>query len=121
MDMDSYTRFALALVLVLGLIFVAAALLRRFGPMSPMTRMGRAGRRRLQIVEAAMVDPRRRLMLVRRDDREHLLLIGGTHDLVVETGIVPPDPPAALEPGEPSPPDGPSFRAILGRMSGGTP
>jgi flagellar protein FliO/FliZ len=33
------------------------------------------------------VDAKRRLVLVRRDDREHLLLLGATQDVVVESGI----------------------------------
>jgi len=36
-----------------------------------------------------MVDKRRRLVLIRRDDQEHLVMIGGPQDLVIETGITP--------------------------------
>lgn len=43
--------------------------------------------KRLGLVEAASVDGRRRLLLVRRDNIEHLILTGGPIDLVVETGI----------------------------------
>jgi hypothetical protein len=57
--------------------------MRRFGP---NMRLGRPGR--LGVVETIAIDSRRRLLLVRRDDVEHLLLIGGTADLVVESGIV---------------------------------
>lgn len=87
MDMESYTRFVFSLLVVLGMIFVVAALLRRFGPVGPGMRARRGAQRRVQVVEATMLDPRRRLLLVRRDDREHLLLIGGGNDVVVETGI----------------------------------
>lgn len=48
--------------------------------------MGRRGQR-IGISEYHEVDKTRRLVLVRRDNVEHLLLIGGTHDVVVETGI----------------------------------
>lgn len=44
--------------------------------------------RRLEIVEHANLDGRRKLVLIRRDDVEHLLLTGGPIDVVVETGIV---------------------------------
>ncbi|MGB8313706.1 MAG: hypothetical protein WCE69_04395 [Aestuariivirga sp.] len=47
---------------------------------------GRKGQR-LGISEYHEIDKTRRLVLVRRDDTEHLLLIGGAHDLVVESGI----------------------------------
>jgi hypothetical protein len=43
--------------------------------------------RRLGVVETASVDSKRKLVLVRRDDVEHLLIIGGPVDMVVETGI----------------------------------
>lgn len=50
---------------------------------------GIVGRRngRLGITDFCVVDKNRRLVIVRRDNVEHLLLIGGTHDLVVEVGI----------------------------------
>ena len=43
---------------------------------------------RLAVMDAAIVDSRRRLVLVRRDDIEHLILIGGPTDVVVEQNIV---------------------------------
>ncbi len=43
--------------------------------------------KRLEVVDHASVDGRRRLVLVRRDNVEHLIMIGGPVDVVVETGI----------------------------------
>ena len=43
--------------------------------------------KRLAIVETATVDPKRTLYLFRRDDVEHLVMIGGPVDVVVEQGI----------------------------------
>lgn len=43
--------------------------------------------RRLGVVEHASVDGRRRLILVRRDGVEHLIMTGGPVDVVIETGI----------------------------------
>ena len=48
---------------------------------------GRNRRTRLAVLDAAAVDDRRRLVLVRRDDVEHLILIGGPTDVVVEQDI----------------------------------
>jgi flagellar protein FliO/FliZ len=84
---DAYPRYLAALVFVLGLIGVFAWLLRRFGPPA---RFRVSGRHRLSIVEIAPIDARRRLVLLRRDDTEHLILLGQTQDLVIETGIAPP-------------------------------
>jgi flagellar protein FliO/FliZ len=71
-----------ALVFVLALIGLVAWLMRRFGP---ALRLGRVGR--LRLVETIALDSRRRLVLVRRDETEHLLMIGGAGDVVIETGI----------------------------------
>jgi flagellar protein FliO/FliZ len=82
MDFDLYLRFALALILVLGLIALLAWLLRRFGMGVKMTKG-----RRLGIVEVQMLGPRHRMMLIRRDDVEHLVIVGPGSETVVERGI----------------------------------
>lgn len=53
---------------------------------------GRNRKARLAVMDATAVDSHRRLVLVRRDDVEHLILIGGPSDVVVEQNIrlVPP-------------------------------
>lgn len=89
MDGENYLRFILALVLVVGLLALTAFLLRRSG-LAP--KLGRG--RRLSMIEALPLGPRHRLVLVRRDDVEHLLLIGPQGDVVVESGI-PASPTAA--------------------------
>ena len=43
--------------------------------------------RRLQIVEIAAIDSRRRVVLLRRDETEHLVLLGSGNDLVIESDI----------------------------------
>ncbi len=60
---------------------------------------------RLGVVEQASVDSRRRLVLIRRDGVEHLIMTGGPVDMVIETGIQAPQPEhAASAAAEPSPP-----------------
>lgn len=54
--------------------------------------------RRLDVVEQAHVDGRRRLILIRRDDVEHLIMTGGPVDVVIETGIAGPLAAAPAEP-----------------------
>ncbi len=91
MDTEVYFKFVLALVFVVALIAVIGWLARRMGLGGAPIRRGR--RRRLAIVEMLALDSKRRLVLVRRDDREHLLVIGGQSDLAIERNIpVPPDP-----------------------------
>lgn len=48
---------------------------------------GRNRKTRLAVMDATAVDNHRRLVLVRRDDVEHLILIGGPTDVVVERDI----------------------------------
>jgi flagellar protein FliO/FliZ len=79
-------RFAGALVLVLGLIALAGFLARRLG-LGGTGPMRGPRSRRLGVAEAFTLDPKRRLVLVRRDDVEHLLLLGPDTDLVIESGI----------------------------------
>jgi flagellar protein FliO/FliZ len=45
---------------------------------------------RIEVIEQASMDGKRRLVLIRRDEVEHLLLTGGPVDVVIETGIAPP-------------------------------
>jgi len=42
---------------------------------------------RLAVMEQASVDGKRKLVLIRRDDVEHLIMTGGPVDVVIETGI----------------------------------
>lgn len=87
-DMPGAARFIFAFVLVLGLIIAGAYLWRRFGA-GPLATVGPRGRQpRLAVIDATAIDARRRLVLVRRDNTEHLLMIGGPTDLVVEPNIV---------------------------------
>ncbi|QKV17684.1 flagellar biosynthetic protein FliO [Oricola thermophila] len=52
---------------------------------------GRGRQPRLAVVDAAAIDSHRRIVLVRRDDVEHLVMIGGHNDLVIESGISGPE------------------------------
>lgn len=91
MDLDIILRFTLALLFVLALIGLFAWAARRFGltgRLGPV--MGKT--RRLRVVEVQPIDPKTRLVLLRRDDVEHLVLVGPAGGLVVESGIRGPNP-----------------------------
>ena len=79
-------QFSITVVVVFGLIAVVYWLVRRYSA-GGLGRIGRGRVPRLAIVDAMSVDGRRRLVLVRRDNVEHLILIGGPSDLVVEPTI----------------------------------
>src|ERR1700710_1334568 len=84
--------FLFAFIAVLALIGVAAWLVRRFATNRLGANTNRGRMPRLAVIDAAAVDGRRRLVLVRRDNIEHLLMIGGPTDIVVEPNIVRPMP-----------------------------
>ncbi|OSQ39696.1 flagellar biosynthetic protein FliO [Thalassospira mesophila] len=85
MDMESYFRFVAALVFVLALIGLIALLARRFVPGARTVNRGK--KRRLALIEVLPLDTKRRLVLLRRDDTEHLIVLGPNGDLVVERNI----------------------------------
>ena len=87
MEFWGYLKFLLALVFVLGLIGLLATLARRMGVGFPAAALKRIKSRRLSVVEVTSIDGRRRLVLVRRDDTEHLILLGPSSELVIERGI----------------------------------
>lgn len=94
-DIVSYIA---SFLFVLALIGACAWLLRRFvleGGGVTGARMFQGQKSRLGVVEGIAVDGRRRLILIRRDDVEHLILTGGPNDVVVETDIEPPKVPAS--------------------------
>ncbi|NKK44723.1 flagellar biosynthetic protein FliO [Rhizobium leguminosarum] len=85
------SRFLLAaggVGLALLLLIIVLWVIRSRAP-SPFVRGGRNRQPRLQVLDAAAVDARRRLVLVRRDDVEHLIMIGGPSDIVIESRILP--------------------------------
>src|ERR1700742_519579 len=103
--MTGTLTFIFAFVVVLGLIALAAWLVRRFAGNRLGANTNRGRMPRLAVIDAAAVDGRRRLVLVRRDNIEHLLMIGGPTDIGVEPNIVRPMPardqmprPAGAEP-----------------------
>ena len=97
MDLADLARAIFALVLTLGLVGLAAVAARRFGP-EWMVRLQRPrAERRLAIVESLPLDPARRLVLVRLDGTERLLLLGEGRWLA-DVG-----PSPAPNPSEPAP------------------
>jgi flagellar protein FliO/FliZ len=85
---QSGIKIVLFVIVVLGLLALAFWLLRRFGGGRLVSGATRGRQPRLAVIDQATVDSRRRLVLIRRDNVEHLLIIGGPSDVVVEQNIV---------------------------------
>jgi flagellar protein FliO/FliZ len=86
-ELPTAVNFVIAFVVVLALIGAATWLVRRFGA-TRLDATTRGRQPRLAVIDSAAVDGRRKLVIVRRDNVEHLLMIGGPTDVVVETNIV---------------------------------
>lgn len=85
MDIESIMRLAAALGAVLVLIALAAWGVRRLGLIPVLA--AKKGTRRIAIVDRLVIDARRSLLIIRRDGREHLVILGPSGETVVETGI----------------------------------
>ncbi len=100
MEVSEILRFASALIFVVGLIVACAWAAKRFG-LVPTGRQSSLNRR-LAVTETLAIDPKRKLVIVRHDDREHLLLLG-EQDTILEAGLPAKDEPATETPEENKP------------------
>lgn len=87
-ELSTAVQFFIAFLIVLALIVLTFWAIRRFGGIGLGTSAARGRQPRLAVIDAAAVDGRRRLVLIRRDNVEHLVMIGGPSDIVIEQNIV---------------------------------
>jgi len=92
MDAVGIFKAVFALAVVLGLILALAYGLRRYAPNLLARVASPRGRKRLEILETLVLDPTRRVVIVRVDDAERLILLGEGHELIE------PRPHAELKP-----------------------
>ena len=83
----TYAQAIAALLFVIGLIGLAGWAYRRYGGQFGMAVRPAPQQRRLKMLESLSIDGRHRLILVSRDDTEHLLVVGLDSSMVVESGI----------------------------------
>ncbi len=84
MAFSQIIKFFAALVFVLALMGGLALAMRKFGSNHPLTA---PHKRRLKIIEVLPLDAKRKAVLLRRDNREHLVILGTNSETVVESGI----------------------------------
>jgi flagellar biogenesis protein FliO len=87
-ELSQPVKFVGAFLIVLAAIGVAAYFVRRFGVGALAGTAQRNRQHRLAVIDSADLDARRKLVIIRRDNVEHLLLIGGPTDVLVESNIV---------------------------------
>jgi len=86
MDVLLYLKFLSGFVFVIALMLLLSWVLKKAGGVGGA--LLQKSEKRLKIVEFLPLDHKHRLVLVRRDNREHLLVIGPESETVVETGII---------------------------------
>jgi flagellar protein FliO/FliZ len=92
-DPTQYLRFAAALIFVLALLGAFAFAARAFGFLNMASR--KPGERRISIIETMMLDARRRVVLVRLDDKEYLVLLSPSGEVVLDDRLAVKDIPEA--------------------------
>ena len=83
--MGQYVQAVLALGFVLGLIGLLSYILRKFSAESFLVKKGTDTKKSLNIVEILPLDSKRRMVIIQRDNKKHLLLLGMGNDVVVES------------------------------------
>ena len=81
------SAFALGIVLVLIVLGLWSLKLITRGA----SHLGNT-RKRVSIVDTATVDGKRQVIIIRRDNVEHLIMTGGPQDIIIESGIAAPEP-----------------------------
>jgi flagellar protein FliO/FliZ len=112
MDLFNLLHYVTALILV-AVLAGAAFLIKRYGSNPAAFKEGLPGKlsgklsgklgkwtapqRRLVVVETLMVGPKQRLLIIRRDDVEHLVLAGADGATVIEANIPPSSAPSGAK------------------------
>lgn len=86
MNFLDLARAVFALAFTLGIIGLAAWAARRYAPQLLARLSAERGERRMQVMETLVLDPARRLVLVRVDDEERLILLGEGRELIEPRG-----------------------------------
>jgi flagellar protein FliO/FliZ len=81
MSLVETLRAFFGLSIVIGLILGLAFVLRRYAPALMARLQAQRGARRLEVVETLVLDPARRLVIVRLDNTERLILLGEGREL----------------------------------------
>ncbi|MGQ0527236.1 MAG: FliO/MopB family protein [Alphaproteobacteria bacterium] len=87
MENPDIFRLLAALCFVLALMGGLTLILKKLGLAGAPS--VKPARRRLKIIETLNLDARRRLVLIERDDTQHLVILGGSSETIVETNIKP--------------------------------
>ena len=82
-----FLRAIVALIFVLGLIWLLGAAIRKYGWRLGLPTPKQSSQRRLHLIEVLPLDVKTKLVIIRRDQTEHLVLVGPETAQVIESNI----------------------------------
>jgi flagellar protein FliO/FliZ len=85
MEYTAYINAILALILVLGLIGLCSFLFKKVTQGQFLQKSAKS--KRLKVEEVLYIDTKRKLVLIKRDDVEHLVLLGVNSETVIERDV----------------------------------
>lgn len=86
METPELLRFFMALIFVVSLMGGLWAILKYLGLGGGMI-ITKNQKRRIKVIEVLPLDAKRKAILLRRDDKDHLVILGPTGETVIESGI----------------------------------
>ena len=84
MEISHYIRSGLALAIVISLIFLIFALLRKFN-FGRFAGAAPGAKRRLSLQDMLILDDKRRIVIVKCDSKEHVILLSQGCDLLIDS------------------------------------
>jgi flagellar protein FliO/FliZ len=84
-DLPDFVRMLVALVIVIAMMGGLALLLKKTGLSGAQPEQASA--KRLRVLEKMPLDARRQLVLLQRDDVQHLVILSASGETVIETAI----------------------------------
>jgi len=83
-DIFTYFRVFFAFTFVVGLIYISGWAARKWGLDKKLSGQ-HSGKRTLMIAETLYLDQRRKLVLIKTGNQEHVVLLGSTQELLIES------------------------------------
>lgn len=85
-DLPQFMRLIIALAIVLILMGGLSFVLKKLG-LAQNTNVKSGDKRRLKIIESLPLDARRRVIILQRDDKQHVVILGANSETVIEKDI----------------------------------
>lgn len=81
-----FVRMVISLIIVIALMGGLAMIIKHLG-LANVAALAQGQQSRLSVLERHPLDPRRQLVLIQRDDQQHLVILGVDGETVIETNI----------------------------------